>query len=853
MDTGYGESGERGTQPPEHFDRRSGSRLERLVFNHRPWFILLCLLATIALGFQAAHMRLGASYQNTLPQSNPYIRNYLKYKQDVPQLGNLIRIVVQNTQGTIYNRHYLSVLHKIYNTLYAIPGVDQPWIKSLWSPDVQYEQVTEQGFTGGPVMPNDYDGSPHSIAELRDNVGAANLVGRLVAANLQSSMLVAPLLDNNPRTGKPLDYQVFSHALENKIRSQQTGNIRIHIVGFAKLQGDLIDGVSHVMGYFAIAALIAAIILLFYNRCLRSTLAVLACSLVAVIWELGLIRLLGYSLNPYSVLVPFLVFAIGVSHGSQKMNGIMQDIGRGASKYVAARYTFRRLFLAGLTALLADAVGFAVLMTIDIPVIRDLALTASIGVGVLIFTNLLLLPVTLSYIGVSDSASRRSLKAETNYGGQTGANRAWSVLQRFTERRWAICALLAAAALFATGLIASQHLKVGDLAPGAPSLWPSSRYNRDNAYITDHYGLSSDQFGVLVKTPPGGCAQYRTLVDMDRLDWKLQQLPGVQYTDSLARRMRMAIAGSFENNPKWQTIVRNQAILNPISYDLTSNDPGLTNTACSITPLVAYLTDHKAVTLRRVLNTVEQFASAHNNSHLKFLPVAGSAGIQAVTNRVVRHASNTMMFYVYAAVILLCFVAFRSWRAVVVAIVPLIITSTLCETLMVMLGIGVKVSTLPVIALGVGIGVDYALYLLSVQLAAQRAGLPLKEAYRRAVHFTGKVVALVGITLASGVITWAWSPIKFQADMGILLTFMFLWNMIGALVLIPALSHFLLQNIRTPGRPKRQRVQAHSRERSLSIAGSRAQPAGYWTARPPSAAGMARLNGRRRPFSRRID
>jgi len=147
---------------------------------------------------------------------------------------------------------------------------------------------------------------------------------------------------------------------------------------------------------------------------------------------------------------------------------------------------------------------------------------------------------------------------------------------------------------------------------------------------------------------------------------------------------------------------------------------------------------------------------------------------------------------VYAAVILLCFVTFRSWRAVVVAVVPLVITSVLCEALMVMLGIGVKVATLPVIALGVGIGVDYALYLLSVQLAQQRQGVSLSAAYKKAVQFTGKVVALIGITLAAGVVTWVFSPIKFQADMGILLTFMFVWNMLGALILIPALSHFLL-------------------------------------------------------------
>ena len=162
-----------------------------------------------------------------------------------------------------------------------------------------------------------------------------------------------------------------------------------------------------------------------------------------------------------------------------------------------------------------------------------------------------------------------------------------------------------------------------------------------------------------------------------------------------------------------------------------------------------------------------------------------------------------MLIVLYGAVTLLCFITFRSWRAVVVALVPLLITSFMCEALMVMLGIGVKVATLPVIALGVGVGVDYALYLLSVQLAQQRVGVPLRLAYKRAVLFTGKVVALVGLTLAAGVITWAGSPIKFQADMGILLTFMFLWNMVGALVLIPALSHFLLPTTTPPIEAKR--------------------------------------------------
>jgi predicted RND superfamily exporter protein len=474
------------------------------------------------------------------------------------------------------------------------------------------------------------------------------------------------------------------------------------------------------------------------------------------------------------------------------MNGIMQDIGRGTHKLVAARYTFRRLFLAGLTALLADAVGFGVLMVIDIPVIQDLALTASIGVAVLIFTNLLLLPVLLSYAGVSAEAAQRSLHAEQDQTSGQGLGALWTFLHKFTTRPWAIGAISVSAVLAIIGFIVSLNLQIGDLDPGAPELRPDSRYNKDNAYITANYALSSDQFAVIVKTEAEGCLKYPTLVEADRLAWLMRQQPGVQTTVSLVDAVRQITAGSFEGNPKWLTINRNQDVLNYAAQQASTNNPDLFNTNCSVMPVIAYLRDHKAGTLERMVDATADFAEKHNDKDRQFLLVAGTAGIEAATNIVVKQANRTMLLYVYAAVIVLCFITFRSWRAVVVAVVPLALTSILCEALMVVLGIGVKVATLPVIALGVGIGVDYALYLLSVQLAQQRKGLPLGEAYKKAVQFTGKVVALVGITLAAGVITWAWSPIKFQADMGILLTFMFLWNMIGALVLIPSLSHFLL-------------------------------------------------------------
>ncbi|SCK51793.1 hypothetical protein VAR608DRAFT_5218 [Variovorax sp. HW608] len=780
----------------ESFDLRSGPRLERLVFNNRLAIVIACALITITLGFMA-FMKLGlnASFEKMIPRSHPYIQNYLEQRADLRGLGNSLRIVVENTEGDIYQPKYLDALKRLQDELFLTPGVDRAWMKSLWAPGVRWTEVTEEGFRGGPVMPDNYDGSPRAIEQLRANIARAGLGGSLVGNDFKSSMIIVPLLDKDPTTGQRIDYRALSHTLDKlaasyeKDASGKPTGIKVHTVGFAKLVGDLIDGLHQVALYFAIAALVAAAIIFLYTRCLRSTALVIACSLVAVVWQLGLVAALGFELDPYSILVPFLVFAIGVSHGAQKMNGIMQDIGRGEHRLIAARFTFRRLFLAGLTALVADVVGFAVLMVIDIPVIKDLALTASIGVGVLIFTNLILLPVLLSYVGVSPAAAARSLRAENN----AGASRLNAWLGHFTERKWALRTIGAAGALLAIGFAASTHLKIGDLDPGAPELRPQSRYNRDNAYITANYSLSSDTFAVIVKTAKEGCLQYGTLVEADRLAWALQQVPGVQTTVSLANAVRQITAGSNEGSPKWLTIARNQDVLNYGAQQASVNNPELFNTDCSVMPVIAYLSDHRAETLDRVVAASAAFADAHSNDERKFLLAAGSAGIEAATNIVVHKAWNEMLVLVYAAVIALCFVTFRSWRAVVVAVVPLVITSVMCEALMVCLGIGVKVATLPVIALGVGIGVDYALYLLSVQLAEQRRGATLGEAYARALRFTGKVVALVGVTLAAGVLTWALSPIKFQADMGILLAFMFIWNMVGAVLLIPALSHFLLR------------------------------------------------------------
>ncbi|MDR2837708.1 MAG: MMPL family transporter, partial [Azonexus sp.] len=659
------------------FDPKSGSLVERALFNNRLIIVLLCLLVTVALAFQASRLKLNAAFEKMIPTKHEYIANFLQNQSQLSGAGNTLRIAVATRKGTIFDAAYLETVRKINDEVFLYPGVDRPYMKSLWTPAVRWTGVTEEGLDGGPVIPDDYDGSAESIGQVAVNVERSGEIGQLIAANFKSSIVLVPLQERIAETGERIDYRQLAQRLEELRHKYETDDIEIHITGFAKVVGDLLEGLQQVLIFFALAIAICTAVLYGYTRCLRSTLLVVACSVVAVVWLLGLLPTLGFELDPYSVLVPFLIFAIGMSHGAQKMNGIMQDIGRGTDKLVAARYTFRRLILAGVTALLADAVGFAVLMVIQIQVIQDLAITASIGVAVLIFTNLILLPILLSYTGVSAVAAKRSLKAELAEAEDAAHAKHpfWAFLDLFTQRRWAQVALGVAVALGVFGTLVSLDLKIGDTGQGAPELRPDSRYNRDNAFMVANYAASSDVYIVMVKTPQFYCAHYDTIMAVDALERELQALPEVETTTSLAALSKLQAAGLNEGSLKWYEIPRSQDVLNSI---ITRAPRELFNQNCDLLTVYVYLKDHKADTLNKVVVAVESFAAANNTGEIRFLSAAGNAGIEAATNIVVKKSNTQMLILVYLAVIALAFITFRSWRAVVCAVLPLMLTSVLC-------------------------------------------------------------------------------------------------------------------------------------------------------------------------------
>jgi predicted RND superfamily exporter protein len=333
-------------------------------------------------------------------------------------------------------------------------------------------------------------------------------------------------------------------------------------------------------------------------------------------------------------------------------------------------------------------------------------------------------------------------------------------------------------------------MKIGDLHAGAPALHEESRYNQDTFLITDKYEITVDYISVIVETAENSCTEFDTMTAMDEFQWKMENVPGVQSAISLPSVAKRVNAGYNEGNPKWEVLPRNQStMVQAISRVPTST--GLLNRNCSVMPIILFMEDHKAETIETVVAAVKEVATEYETDNLKFKLASGPVGVMAATNEAVKESQDPMLYYVFGAVILLCLISFRSLRATLSVVIPLYVVSVLAQALMTYLEIGLTVSTLPVIALGVGIGVDYGIYILSTMTIKLREGCTVQTAYLHALKERGSAVLFTGITLAIGVSTWVFSSLKFQMDMGILLTFMFLVNMLGAIIVLPAIARLL--------------------------------------------------------------
>lgn len=809
--------------------------LEKLIFGARPALMVgFAIITVIMAWFAVTGLHIDAGFEKQLPTKHEYMQTYLQHKREFGGANRvLVALVVE--EGDIFTPEFFQALKDATDEVFFLPGVDRARVSSLFTPNVRFTEVDEEGISGGNVVPADFQPTPAGLEQVRENVLKSSYVGRLVSNDFTGAIISAELLEFNPETGEQLDFVRVSHELEEKIRDRfQTDEIGVHIIGFAKAVGDVTDGAQMVIVFFIVAFLVTALLVYLYTQSVKLTIVPLVCSVIAVIWQLGLLSAFGYGIDPMGILVPFLIFAIGVSHGVQMVSAARAEIFDGHTSLEAARNSFRRLLIPGSIALASDTIGFITIHLIAIRMIQEMAITASIGVAVIILTNLVLLPVLMSYVSFDEAYKVKLAQRAAQLLPM------WEKLAVVSKRGPALVAIGIATVLLAFGIWKGSGIKIGDLHPGVPELRAESRYNIDTAVITSRFSIGVDIITGIVETVPQGCVDYEVMSRIDDFAWYLSNVEGVQSTVSLAGIARIINAGWNEGSLKWRVLSRNQdnMVQSVSSIDTSS---GLLDADCSTMPVMMFTSDHKEETIARVVDAVKEYRSQYGSEDVNFRLATGNVGVMAATNEEVDAAQFPILIGVFSAIILLCLITFGSRRAaattllpafvllalaavppagvagmrdlllagaglwtlgclvmiptarsVLCIVIPLALVSLLAYALMTLLEIGLKVSTLPVVALGVGIGVDYGIYIYSRFQSHLKEGMNVHDSYLATLKTTGAGVIFTGVTLGIGVVTWLFSPLKFQADMGLLLTFMFLVNMLGAILLLPALASWLV-------------------------------------------------------------
>ncbi|RLA10757.1 MAG: multidrug RND transporter, partial [Gammaproteobacteria bacterium] len=573
---------------------RISSFLADWQIKHRVPLLLLFVVITVVLGYQASFLRMDPGFDKSIPVNHDYMKVYHEYST-VFGGANVVIISLMAKDGDIFTEEFMDTLAAATEDTLFITGVDRSSVTSIFSPQVNFVAVDEDGFVGYRVVKPDFANTPEDREEVYRNLLQSDEVGRLVTADYKGALIRAELVEVNPATGEALDYSEVAAALD-KIRDKyQNDNIEIHVIGFSKFIDLVIDAALGVVWFFVIALAITAVLLYFYSSSAQITFLAILVSVTAVVWQLGLVHTMGYGIDPLSILVPFLIMSIGVSHAIQMTNAWKLEMMNGATNKLAAREAFNKLFIPGATALLTLAVGFAVISLIDIQILFELAITASVGTGVMIITNKFMLPGLLSFARMNPVTIEKLRK-----GAENDNRPFWRFLAGFADRKRGSWVLAIAACALVFGVWKGADLIIGDSEAGAPEFWPDALYNQDINSIISNFNIGIDELTVIVEMAQDGCVTHSVMETADHFVWEISNVPGVQSIKSLSTIVKVRTVGNNEGHPKFFAMPRDQYSLSSALRNMELNQK-VFNDKCYAIPVRIFLADHKADTLERVV------------------------------------------------------------------------------------------------------------------------------------------------------------------------------------------------------------------------------------------------------------
>ena len=805
-------------------------RLGKMLLKYRVPILIAILLMTIFFGYNASKVSLKNPTIDLFPKNHPYVETYVQY-EDVFGGANIVIIAIKVKDGDIFNTKTLQKIKTITKAFEYLPAVNNYQVLSIAQRKIKKTVVHDiEGYKSDPIMWPSLPETEEEIEQVRRAIYTTSRYhGALVSLDDKSALVVAGFFERglvSPgaslreiiRAMAVADKQDPEVALKNMenvaaneiwslddnlyeavdriVTSQQDDNTEVYMIGRPILLGQIYKNFPQLYKIFIMTILSIIGVLFIYFRDIRGVTIPVITAVISAIWGIGFLGLLGYDFNPLVIVVPFIISARALSHSVQLIERYLEEYEATGDREEASVLTFSNLFKPGMLSIITDAAGVFIVILTPIPLMEKLALMGSFWVLSIIVSDVIFNPIFLSVF--PPPKPKKSDKP-------TFLDRLLTGIGMWTYGKQRVPILIVTLLLFAVGAFFAKDLVIGDVHPGTPMLWPDSKYNQDTARIGETFG-NTEVMSVVVEGENKNAIKHpKVLRKMEGLQRHMEELEEVTTTSSIADLVPEITKIMHGGNPKWELIPEQPREAGfYLEMIFSGAEPGdlarfITNDFKDAN-ISINLRDHKGETLRAVIAAANEYIENNPLEGAKFRLAGNYGGLLAAVNEAIVSSEAKVTIMAFLLVFTFCGLAYRSFWAGLFFLVPIVVSNYLTYSLMGALGIGLDVNALPVVSLGVGLGVDYGLYVLGRVEEEYAVSGDINSATVKAISTAGRAVLFTASTMVAGIIFWAFSFLRFQAEMGILLAFWMIISMLGGLILLPTLVVFFKPKFITKGK-----------------------------------------------------
>jgi len=781
-------------------------KFAEFLIRNRVVFLIIVGIITAFFLYQVSNLSVKTNFADLLPQKHPFIKVHNKVR-NIFGGANQVIIMVQVRKGDIFNKDTLQKVKWITRELEKIPSVDPYKIRSIAVSKMKDFKFSSGMMTISPLMFPNIPGNEKEMNELRDKIYSnSRYYGNYVSYDSKKTLIKVDFFEEE------IDYKVVFNELSRIREHTEDENHIINIAGEPMHLGYISYHNRGVAIILLVTVLAVLLILYLYFHSLQGVVVPFISGMVSGIWGIGIMSMMGYSLDPLILVVPFLLALMTVRHAMQKLVRYTEEfliVGVGS---IAARNVVIAMFTAGITGIVTDSLGIALVAIAAIPILQKISIVCALWALPTLIIALLLTPVLLSFIPVSEKLKAQYKAKEEKKAKLGPIDRILTGLGKWIPQqgRWYVAVITVI--IVTVGFNYARHIKVGDFFPGSSILWPFHRYNKDAFRITFTNPLLNPLYVILEGEEGGGyVTEGTTLREMNRFQRYITKHDRVMFTLSIVSSLPGFLMVAYEDDPQWFHIPKEDRVLSFMARKLVyTGEPGTWDQFVDIQDkyanIIVYCRDKMPSTVESIINHINQYLEKTPGPQGgKFLLAGGAAGVQAAVCEVIEKAQIWNLIFALGGIFLFCAFNFRSLTAGLILTIPLAISNVLTFALMGAYHIGLTVNTYPVASIGIGLGVDYGIYFMSRVLEERKRGADLNSAIYYTLKSNGRAIVMIATTLTIGLIVWIFSPLKFQAEMGVLLAILLFLNMLGALLVVPALICIIKPKFVTRVKPDESR------------------------------------------------